>query len=295
MSLRLESLFQRILTRARRLLPPRAFRDVQDRCRGLNGIEIGGPSAVFQRWNRWPLYPVVGTLDTYNFATRTLWSRQRPSAFLAQGHPSGREFIGEASVMTEIKPSTYGFLLASHVLEHVANPLKALRAWTGIVVPGGTIVLVVPHRDGTFDHRRPITTIEHILSDFTRDVTEDDQTHFREIIDLHDLSRDPGARSRDDFVARVRDNSKQRSLHHHVFDTELILKVVDQAGLRILYVDVELPYHICVACSSLPATDRAEAEKEKEKDVAGNASYWSPLAAWRRRGLFPSDRQTVER
>ncbi len=290
MPLRLHSLYQRILGRARRLLLPRAFRNVQERCRGLKGIEIGGPSSVFQRWNRWPLYPVVGTLDNYDFATRTIWHRQGPPTSFARRHPPGHKFIGEASAMAEIESSTYEFLLASHVLEHIANPLKALRAWMRVVRPGGTIVLVVPHRDGTFDHRRPITTIEHIVNDFAKDVTEHDQTHLQEILDLHDLSRDPGAGSRDAFVARARNNIEQRSLHHHVFDTELVLKLLDQAGLRILYVDVESPSHICVACSLWPATDLAE----EEKDVAGNASYWSPLAAWRRRGLFPSDRQTGE-
>ena len=287
---RLRSLSQRILGRARRLIPSRAFRNVQERCRGLRGIEIGGPSAVFQRWNRWPLYPVVGSLDNYNFATQTLWSRQGSATFPAPGTRPGRELIGEASVMKEIKSSTYEFLLASHVLEHIANPLKALHAWMRITRPSGTIVLVVPHRDGTFDHRRPITTIEHILDDFAADMTEDDETHLQEILDLHDLSRDAGAGSRDAFVARAKDNIEHRSLHHHVFDTELVLKVVDQAGLRMLYVDVELPFHICVACSSSPTTNAVK----QDKDVVGNAAYWSPLAAWRRRGLFPSDRRTGE-
>src|SRR5262245_20852228 len=132
MAPRPESLTQRIIRRVRRLLPPSAFTAVQARCRGRSGIEIGGPSAVLQRWNLWPLYPVAGRLDHYNFAQRTIWSGVQTATTLAtrfnNSAPPGRRIIGEASEMTELPAFSYDFLLASHVLEHIANPLKALRA-----------------------------------------------------------------------------------------------------------------------------------------------------------------------
>jgi len=286
---RRETLGQRIIRRLRRLLPPSAFALVQARCRGRSGIEVGGPSAVFRRWNLWPLYPVIGRLDQYNFARRTIWSGPGPTDPSVRGvlrpEPPGRRIIGEASEMAGIPSSSYDFLLASHVLEHIANPLKALHAWAGVVKPGGIIVLVVPHRDGTFDHKRPLSTLDHILADFAADMAEDDTTHLQEILDLHDLSLDPGAGSRDAFVTRAKDNLEHRALHHHTFNTELVLKVVDQAGFRIEYVDVELPLHICVACS--PHVPSRGALHDAVR--LANQAYWSPLAAWRRRRLFPSD------
>jgi SAM-dependent methyltransferase len=187
--------------------------------------------------------------------------------------------------MKDVASATYDFLLASHVLEHIANPLKALRDWVRVLTPGGVIIVVVPHRDGTFDHRRPVTSMDHILSDFDTNVGEDDQTHVPEILELHDLSRDPGAGDRDTFAARANNNFQYRSLHHHVFDTELVLRLLDKAGLRIFYVDVERPYHICVACSrELQATETGTVGCG-----AANSTYWSATAEWRRRRLFPSD------
>ncbi len=281
-------LHQRIFTRARRLIPPTGFRAVQGQLRGRNGIEVGGPSAVFRRWHLWPLYPVVGALDSFNFATETIWSRPETAVCGLNGvtprTPPGRDLVGEASEMTEIPSSAYDFLLASHVLEHVANPMKALHNWTRVVKPGGILVLIVPHRDGTFDHRRPITPLEHILSDFKKDIGEGDETHLSEIFELHDLNRDPGAGERAAFVERARNNIKHRSLHHHVFVTELALRLVDKAGLRIRYLDLELPYHICVVCSS-PTTAPAPRDDSTE-----NARYLSPLADWRRTSPFRSDR-----
>ncbi len=290
MELKPETFHRKILRRARRLLPPPGFRAVQSKLRGCMGIEIGGPSAVFQRWNLWPLYPVVRALDHYNFATQTIWSGQEPMgptfSVAARARPQGRQLIGEAALMNDVESCTYEFLLASHVLEHMANPLKALQAWGRVLKPSGTIVLVVPHRDGTFDHRRPVTSMDHIVSDFVRDVPETDNTHVQEILELHDLSRDPGAGSREAFVARARNNIQYRSLHHHVFDTELLLRLIDKAGLRIMYLDLELPYHICVVCLPRQETDRAGADGGK----ADNSSYWSPQSGWRRSSPFPSDR-----
>lgn len=276
------------MIRARRLVPPAAFGKVKAQLRGRSGIEIGGPSAVFQRWHLWPVYPVVGTLDLYNYAAHTLWSRPEYASGLSALRPRtppGRELVGEASEMTQIGSSTYDFLLASHVLEHLSNPLKALHDWMRVVKPGGTIFLILPHRDGTFDHRRPITSLDHILSDFKNDMPESDETHLPEILELHDLDRDPDAGGRAAFVERAKNNIQHRSLHHHVFVTELVLKLVDYVGLRIQYLDVELPHHICVVSSLPQSTDAGDARGR----AAENSSYLSPQAEWRRTSPFRSD------
>jgi len=97
---------------------------------------------------------------------------------------------------------------------------------------------------------------------------------------------DPGAGAREAFVARAVHNIEHRSLHHHVFDTELALRLADRAGLRIEYVEVELPFHICLMCSTQP-----EPGTEANSSSPTNARYWSPTAAWRKRDLFPSDRR----
>ena len=47
--------------------------------------------------------------------------------------------------------------------------------------------LVVPHKDKTFDHNRPVTSLNHLEEDLDNDVDEDDLTHLPEILELHDL------------------------------------------------------------------------------------------------------------
>ena len=95
----------------------------------------------------------------------------------------------------------------------------------------GVLVLIVPHRDGTFDHRRPVTPMDHLIEDFDRNVGEDDLTHLDEILELHDLAMDREAGDFDAFRERSLKNVENRGLHHHVFDTRLAIDVTQLHGV----------------------------------------------------------------
>lgn len=41
----------------------------------------------------------------------------------------------------------FEYVYSSHCLEHVAYPYEALRQWVDLLLPGGTIVLYLPHKD----------------------------------------------------------------------------------------------------------------------------------------------------
>jgi SAM-dependent methyltransferase len=197
------------------------------------GIEIGGPSSVFK--NMLPVYQVVAGLDGVNFSSDTVWEGRikAGNTFKYDDHKSGRQFISEATDLSEIATARYDFLLSSNCLEHVANPIKALAEWKRVIKPGSGLILVLPNKEGTFDHRRPVTKFEHLLEDFTRDVGEDDLTHLDEILVLHDLRMDPPAGDLEHFRQRSLENFDNRTLHHHVFDVELIERMLDHVGLEI--------------------------------------------------------------
>ena len=160
------------------------------------GLEIGGPSSIFQRNGLIPVYTVAARIDNCNFSHQTVWEGAiKPGAtfnYDKQQTP-GTQYVAEATNLSHIASASYDFVLSSHALEHVANPLQALTESTRVLKEKGLLVLVVPHKDGTFDHRRPVTSLAHLIEDFELQSTEEDLTHLDEILRLHDLSMDPEA------------------------------------------------------------------------------------------------------
>jgi SAM-dependent methyltransferase len=241
----------RQLERARAARKDRALLAAAELLAGASALEPGGPSTLFERGNLVPVYPQLASLDTLDFAERTIWSESQ------EGIVPGRRLIAEAANLDEVADDAYDAVLASHVLEHLADPLGALAEWRRVVRPGGHLLLIVPHRDGTFDHRRPVTSLAHMQDDAEHRTGEDDLTHLQEIIELHDLARDPGAPNRQAFEQRCRENPELRAMHHHIFVSRTVIEVCRAAGLEVLLLRPKRPFHIVCLCrvNAQPAQD----------------------------------------
>ncbi len=211
----------------------------QNLLKNRQGVEIGGPSTLFK--TVLPVYQVIADLDCVNFSTVTLWegSLANESTFNYYLNKNGRQFIAEATNLIPIKDDTYDFLLSSNCLEHVANPVQAVKEWIRVIKPNGYLLLVLPKKEIGFDHKRPTTSFEHILQDYTNKITEHDITHVEEILALHDLSRDRRAVNYENFKSRSLNNFTYRGLHHHVFDMPLIEKMFDYCGINLIQGDVD--------------------------------------------------------
>lgn len=207
-------------------------------------IEIGGPSATFQAAHLLPVYPYLKHVDNVNFAGATLWeSNLRDGGpFAPAGAERGTQYLREASDLRGLASHSYDLVISSHTLEHCANPLQALREWRRVARLDGHLLLVLPHRDGTFDRRRPVTPLQHLRDDEASATPESDGTHFDEILRLHDVLRDPDAGSMDVVRARLRDNLAVRGAHHHVFDLHLTVAAVEEAGWAVLAAEARRPY-----------------------------------------------------
>lgn len=236
---------------------------------GKSGLEFGGPSSIFSANHLVPIYSIAASIDNGNFAQQTLWTVN--GAGRRFGPRFGKQIITEASNPSGIADGSYDFVAASHVLEHVANPLRALREWQRILKPGGTLLVVVPHKPHTFDHRRQFTTFDHIKADFESNVSEEDLTHLEEIIALHDLNLDPQAGLPQQFRQRCLQNASHRAMHHHVFSPEVLVEMFTFLQMGILILAIEQPHHIIVQAqkSSADSADYRE-NSSVAKWVAGS-------------------------
>jgi len=224
--------------------------------KGKKGIEVGGPSDIFQGWHTpsrtygllkpLPIYDLVGTLDNCNFSSETIWSKHDLDYRFSSRRSTGKTIIADGSAMSTVADNTYDFVLSSHNLEHFANPIKALKEWQRVTRPGGSLILALPDYRRTFDHRRTPTEVEHMLEDYSRGVDESDDTHIPEVLRLHDLEMDGTLKTHsiEELTARSYDNLSNRVLHHHVFDEVNSAQLLREVGVEILAIERALPYHI---------------------------------------------------
>lgn len=262
-------------------IPAKSFNACKKMFENQSGIEIGGPSLVFSAGGIFPVYPIVSKLDNCNFSSTTVWEgsiEQGLTFQYSRNKAPGRQYVVEATAMAGITSAPYDFVLSSHVIEHTANPILALSEWAGLLKDHGILALIVPHKDGTFDHKRPVTTIEHLIKDFNTGMTEDDLTHMPEILALHDLARDPEAGDLAVFKDRSLHNFENRCFHHHVFDTRLAVNLIDYLGLQIYAVEAIQPMHILII-----------AKKMKSGESHNNSAFTCDTAQYRKLSPFSSD------
>jgi len=248
---------------------------------GKRAVEIGGPSPAFADDGSIPVYRVLGSVDNCLFSASTIWTGKIQEGKSYQYHPRkqpGLQLICEATNLKMAANASYDCLLAANCLEHIANPLKALFEWRGILNSDGLLLLILPHKAGTFDWRRPTTSLSHIVEDYDRDVGEDDLTHLSEVLALHDLKKDRPAGTMEQFRKRCSENYFHRAIHHHVFDTPTAVALVDRSGFQVLRVDVLRPYDIIISA-------------RRRQGNPDNSIFFGAEAQYRRQSPFALDRK----
>ena len=259
--------------------------DYRSRLRSRRGLEIGGPSAMLASDGGIPIYDVLHSLDNCLYAGSTIWTgevREGNTFSYESSKEPGSQIICDSTDLHPIGDSSYDCVLACHCLEHIANPLRALAEWKRVLKDDGLLLLILPHKDGTFDWRRPVTSLDHMVKDYADGMGEEDLTHLPEILELHDLSRDLAAGTKEQFRQRCLANYANRAMHHHVFDTITALETVNHMGFKILRVDYLQPLHIIILASR---TNRP----------VDNYRFMEASGSNRNRSPFPSDRQCKQR
>jgi hypothetical protein len=213
---------------------------VRDRLAGGKGLEIGGPSQSFSGSGICPIYPLLSELDDLSFPRPPEWGGRclQDRAKFDGMRQLSQQFIGDAELGIALPDRKYRCIISSHVIEHLTNPLQTLRLWTSRLDEHGLMVHILPHKENTFDTRRPVTRLDHLIADHDAKVDWTDTTHYDEVRRLSNERH-----SEQWFV----DVPKHRGMHQHVFDTKLCLEMFTYLGMQILFCAPVLPHHIVVA------------------------------------------------
>ncbi len=131
------------------------------------------------------------------------------------------------------------FLVANHVIEHVACPIAMIEDLFFILRPGGRLAISAPDKRFTFDKERAITSFEHLQNEYREGVDTVDDSHYLDFlkhVGKH-VFNDPG-RDIEADIAFVR----SRREHAHVWDSaafeNFLTRCQDELGIRF-----EIEYH----------------------------------------------------
>lgn len=195
-----------------------------------HGIEIGGPSETGKT-----IYKSAETIDNVIFSRDTVWSTHSTNTYSYYPGKSGKVIIHDATDISSVNDGSYDFLFASHCLEHIANPIKALFEFKRIVKENGFLILVLPEKSMCFDHRRNVSQFSVLLEQYNNNVSEDDLSTLPEILELHDLSMDICAGTFEQFKARSLQNVENRCLHHYVYSERLLQQLCEYIKCKYVY------------------------------------------------------------
>jgi predicted SAM-dependent methyltransferase len=147
--------------------------------------------------------------------------------------PANVDYVTDATNLFFAADETLDFVCSSHVLEHVANPLKAIAEWKRVIKKMGIIYAGVPDKRFTFDRGRHRTPLSHLIEDYQKDVDQTDRTH---IADFTEKCGEEIAHllSREQFVGHLR-NSPESRVHHHAWIEDDVKEIFEHMGLKILY------------------------------------------------------------
>ena len=131
---------------------------------GLKGVEIGG--AAHNAFH----------LDTLNVdRTSDMDTVYKREELECAGVAMAVDVVAEGDDLP-FPDEAFDFVLASHVLEHLPDPIRALKEWRRVA--RRYVFVVLPHRDRTFDRDRPVTPVDELLLRHEQGVRSDEDRHW---------------------------------------------------------------------------------------------------------------------
>ncbi len=164
---------------------------------------------------------------------------ETPEALVEQFSPhynkiTTPDIVTDIETMDCIENGSMDFVIANHVLEHLENPLRAFQTINRVLRPGGIAFVTLPDKRFSFDRRRPITPLEHLIADYEHGPEGSRADHYDDwVSNAFGLKGGERRAMVAEFVAR------HLNIHFHVWDyaamTEMFSYVASRFGFAIVH------------------------------------------------------------
>ncbi|HET6997974.1 MAG TPA: methyltransferase domain-containing protein [Solirubrobacterales bacterium] len=134
------------------------------------------------------------------------------------------DIVDDGEALLTVAESSQDFIVANHFLEHCENPIRTIETHLGKLRPGGVLFYAVPDKRFTFDFRRQVTPLEHMVADYEEGPERSRAEHYEQWTRLV-LIEDGQTEER--AVERARElEAKAYSIHMHVWTQAEFLRLI---------------------------------------------------------------------
>ena len=179
-----------------------------------HGIEIGALSHPL----RMPCGATVSYVDKWSVEDLRA---QYPD--LAGERIVSPDIVDDATTLATVSDNSQDFVVANHFLEHTEDPVAVLKTFLRVTKPGGIVYLAVPDKRKTFDSRRQVTSVAHVLRDHESGPEGSREGHYREFAQLVEGVSDADLSA---HVAAAMEDERHH-MHFHVWTHGAFLTLLD--------------------------------------------------------------------
>lgn len=141
------------------------------------------------------------------------------------------DVVDDGETLATVAAESQDFIIANHFLEHTENPIGTIETHLSKLKPGGILFYAVPDKRYTFDFRRPVTPIEHMIADYENGPEGSRREHYDEwcrlVIDEESSGNSEQAASEEWVAKRARElEDAKYSIHMHVWTQAEFLQLI---------------------------------------------------------------------
>jgi len=141
------------------------------------------------------------------------------------------DVVDDGERLATIPEESQDFIVANHFLEHCENPIGTIEIHLGKLKPGGVLFYAVPDKRFTFDFRRQVTPLEHMIADYEKGPEGSRTEHYVEwcrLVINEQSSGTPEQAASEEWVStRARELEEEKySIHMHVWTQAEFLQMI---------------------------------------------------------------------